>query len=101
MKELLDLILDRSKQVAELLKVLANENRLNILCHLMESPMNVTEIHEKLPNMTQSALSQHLAILKAHKILSSNKQGLCITYKIHDDRIVKILSSIRDNYCEI
>ncbi|MDR2211058.1 MAG: ArsR family transcriptional regulator, partial [Spirochaetaceae bacterium] len=44
--------------------MLANENRLLIFCALMEGPMTVTEIAEKTPNITQSALSQHLALLR-------------------------------------
>ena len=75
-------MIDNVKYVADLLKVLANENRLMIVCYLMESPMTVTELHININNLTQSALSQHLAILKAHRILESNKNGLSITSQI-------------------
>lgn len=60
---------EKAKQIAELLKILANENRLLILCALMEQPMTVNKISEKVPNITQSALSQHLGHFKAHGIL--------------------------------
>lgn len=94
-------MIDRSKEMAELLKVLANENRLMIVCHLMERPMTVSELHERISNLTQSAISQHLAMLKAHKILESSKSGLSITYSIHDKRIEKIMLAIKENYCNI
>jgi ArsR family transcriptional regulator, virulence genes transcriptional regulator len=94
------MMIDNSKNIAELLKVLANENRLTIVCHLMEAPMTVSGLHEKINNLTQSALSQHLAILKAHKILESNKSGLSITYSIHDDRIRNVIKVLKENYCD-
>ncbi|MDF2951135.1 MAG: hlyU [Anaerocolumna sp.] len=89
------------KQISELLKVMANENRLMIVCHLIETPMTVSELHKKLGNLTQSALSQHLTLLKAHKILDSNKNGLNITYFVQDDRIKKIIEVLKHNYCTI
>lgn len=90
-----------AKEIAELLKVLANENRLMIVCHLIEGPLNVSELHGRLDNLTQSALSQHLSMLKAHKILESNKNGLTITYSIRDERVVKLIEVLKANYCEI
>lgn len=93
-------MIDNVKDIAELLKVLANENRLMIVCHLMESPMTVTELHQKINTLTQSALSQHLSILKAHRILSSNKCGLSITYSIQDDRIINVIKVLKENYCD-
>lgn len=47
----------KAKQIAELLKVLANENRLLILCELIKEPKTVSSLGEKMPNITQSALS--------------------------------------------
>ena len=87
------------KEITELLKVLANENRLAIVCYLIEKPMTVSELHEKLNHVTQPALSQHLAMLKANKILDSNKNGLAITYFIRDKRIINIIGALRENYC--
>jgi len=92
-------MLDRVKEIAELLKVLSNENRLAIVCHLIEKPMNVSELHERLNHLTQPALSQHLAILKANKILDSRKNGLTITYFIQDKRIINIIQALKVNYC--
>ena len=90
---------DRAKEVSEILKVIANENRLVIVCNLIEKPMTVSELHDRMDNLTQSALSQHLAVLKANRILDSNKSGLNITYSIRDERIVKIIEVLKENYC--
>lgn len=55
---------EKAKKIAELLKLLANEQRLLILCALMHGRKNVSEIHGHTPNITASALSQHLNLLK-------------------------------------
>lgn len=90
---------ERAKQIAALLKVLANDNRLLILCALIERPMTVGELGKVVPNITQSALSQHLSLLKAHGILDSDKQGQSITYSIEDRRIVQVINVLKVHYC--
>jgi DNA-binding transcriptional ArsR family regulator len=87
------------KEIAELLKVLANENRLAIVCNLLEMEMTVSELHKKLSHISQPALSQHLAVLKSNKIIDAKRSGLNITYSIKDDKISKIIQSLRDIYC--
>jgi len=90
---------EQAKQVAELLKVLANENRLLIFCGLMQKPMTVSEIAKHVPRITQSALSQHLSLLKAHGILDFQKTGQSVTYSIADHRVVEIIKVLRQYYC--
>lgn len=90
---------ERAKQIAQLLKVLANENRLLILCALMERPMHVGEIAGYVPNITLSALSQHLSLLKAHGILDFSKSGQSITYSIADHRVEEIIHVLKKYYC--
>jgi len=91
---------EKAKQIAELLKMLANENRLMIFCALMEQPMTVNKIAEKVPNITQSALSQHLTLLKAYGILDFQKSGQSITYSIADHRVEEIIHVLRKYYCD-
>jgi len=90
---------ERVKQIAELLKVLANENRLSILCCLMKCPMTVGEILKYTPKITQSALSQHLTLLKAHGILDFDKSGQNVTYSIADGRVNEIIILLKKYYC--
>ncbi|MDV3426719.1 MAG: metalloregulator ArsR/SmtB family transcription factor [Bacillota bacterium] len=92
-------MIDNVKNISEILKVLSNENRLMIVCCLLETPMTVSELHKRIDNITQSALSQHLAMLKAYRILDSNKSGLSITYSIQDDRIRNVIKVLKENYC--
>ena len=90
---------EQARQLAELLKVLANENRLMILCTLMEEPMSVGKIAERVTGITPPALSQHLAMLKAAGILTSEKRGQTITYSIQDHRIEEVMYVLKKNYC--
>lgn len=91
---------EKSKQVAELLRVLANENRLMALCYLMQGPMTAGSISNNIPQISQSALSQHLSLLKAHKILDSEKSGQNVTYKISDDRVKEVINVLKKYYCD-
>ncbi|MCL2337707.1 MAG: metalloregulator ArsR/SmtB family transcription factor [Firmicutes bacterium] len=91
---------EKAKQIAELLKLLANENRLLIFCALLETPMTVSEIGKYVPKITQSALSQHLKILKAHGLLADQKSGQKVTYSIADQRLNEIFKVLRQYYCD-
>lgn len=90
----------KAKQIAELLKVLANEYRLLILCELIKEPKTVSSLGEKINGITQSALSQHLALLKAHGILGNSKAGQSVTYFITDDRVCEIIALLKEHYCD-
>jgi len=90
---------EQAKQIAELLKVLANESRLLIFCGLMERPMTVTEISKCVPNISHPALSQHLSLLKAHGILDFSKIGVNVTYSIADHRVDEIINVLKQYYC--
>lgn len=90
---------EKAKQIAELLKVLANENRLMIICALMERARTVGEIAGYVPNITQSALSQHLGVLKAHGILDNRKDGQNVEYSIADHRVEAVIGVLKQYYC--
>ncbi len=91
---------EKAKIVAELLKLLSNENRLLILCALIEGPKTVGTLAAKVSNITQSALSQHLTLLKAHGILDYHKSGQSVTYRIADERVEKVIDTLRTYYCQ-
>ena len=87
------------KQIAGLLKLLANENRLLVFCCLIEKPMTVGEMKKRIPDITQSALSQHLALLRAHGVLDFSKAGQTVTYSISDHRVREIINVMKKYYC--
>ena len=89
----------KAKQIAGLLKVLANENRLLVLCDLIKSPRTVNGLCERIPGITQSALSQHLKLLRAHGILDCTKSGQSVTYFIADHRVEEVIAVLGKHYC--
>lgn len=90
---------EKAKEIAELLKVLANKNRLLILCALAEGPLTVGEILKHTGDISQSALSQHLTLLRSYGILDCEKKGQNILYFIHDHKVEKILEVLKQYYC--
>lgn len=91
---------EKAKKIAELLKLLANEQRLLILCALIPEPMSVGKIHEFTPNISSSALSQHLSQLKTAGILESEKKGMNVIYRIQDEHVVELMDFLKVHYCQ-
>jgi DNA-binding transcriptional ArsR family regulator len=91
---------EKAKKVAELLKLLANENRLLILCALIKESMTVGKIAEFVPHITPSALSQHLTLLKTAGIIESDKRAQHVTYSIADSRVTEVIATLKKYYCE-
>ena len=80
--------------------MLANEHRLLILCALLKGKRTVGDIHQYTPNITASALSQHLGQMRIAGILSSEKQGMNVFYWIQDERVVTLIETIKKEYCQ-
>lgn len=77
-----------------MLKAVANEKRLQILYAVADKEMNVGEI-EKLVKLSQSALSQHLAVLRAAGIVSTRRNAQTIFYRLKDDKVKRLLDLLR------
>ena len=81
--------------MAKILKAIANEKRLNVLYHIAEKEMSVGEIEKKV-GLSQSALSQHLAILRADDIVKTRRNAQTIFYSLEDEKVKKILDLLSD-----
>ena len=91
---------EQAQKIAELLKLLANEHRLLIVCALIQGKLTVGEIHKHAPDITASALSQHLNQLRTAGILASEKQGMNVISWIQDERVIALMESIKEQYCK-
>jgi DNA-binding transcriptional ArsR family regulator len=89
---------DMAAQACELLKAMANEWRLMILCQLSEGEKSVSELQSVL-GLSQSALSQHLAILRREKIVRSRKHAQSVSYSLTGDDANKVMESLHDVFC--
>ena len=91
-------ILDTSKinedelyDLAELFKVFGDSTRIRILFVLFEKSLSVCDIANEL-NMTQSAISHQLKILKQSKLIKGQRDGKNIIYSLADDHVKSIIS---------
>lgn len=87
----------RAGEAAELLKLLANDQRLIILCRLSIDEMAVSELGEYV-NLTQSALSQHLAKLRAHGLVATRREGQNVYYRLANPTAQKLVGALCELY---
>ncbi|MAZ83361.1 MAG: transcriptional regulator [Hoeflea sp.] len=83
---------------SELLAAAANRNRLMILCHLVNREVTVTELME-LVGMSQSAMSQQLAKLRAANLVATRRNGQQIYYSLASEKVEQLLQLIYGMYC--
>ena len=86
-------------EAAGLLKVMANECRLLVLCHLAESgELSVGQLTERV-GISQSALSQHLAKLREEGLVETRKEAQSVFYRVCDPRAGQVLALLHDLFC--
>lgn len=83
---------------ARLLKLLANEQRLMILCRLVDGECSVGELSEHI-GLAQSATSQHLARLRLEDIVETRRNAQTIYYRLKDPAAIKVLETLSGIYC--
>ncbi|MEI7932364.1 MAG: metalloregulator ArsR/SmtB family transcription factor [Alphaproteobacteria bacterium] len=85
-------------RAAALLKALGNERRLMILCQLTEGERSVGALQPK-SGLSQSALSQHLAVLREDGVVATRREGQTIFYRIADPAVLGVLATLAEIYC--
>ena len=89
----------QASTVAGILRALANERRLMILCKLVEwGEGNVTSLAEAV-GLSQSALSQHLTKMRDEKIVAFRRDSQVLWYRIADPRIEQLLATLHALFC--
>jgi len=89
----------KAAEAAALLKALSNRHRLLILCQLVSAgEMQVGDLVERV-GLGQSALSQHLAILREEGLVTFRREAQCLFYRIADPRAGQVLELLRDIFC--
>ena len=90
---------DQAGEVSNMLKQLANQDRLLILCQLAQQEYNVSQI-EQLTGIVQPTLSQQLTILRRAKLVTTRREGKQIFYSIEDERLMHLLQTLYQLYCD-
>jgi ArsR family transcriptional regulator, virulence genes transcriptional regulator len=89
----------KAGEVARFMKLLANENRLAILCRLAPTrELSVNDLADAV-GISQSALSQHLAKMREEGLLATRRAAQTVYYRIADPNAERLLSLLKSIYC--
>ena len=88
-----------AETVSDFLKSLANENRLLVLCALLEGEQSVSELNAHV-DLSASALSQHLAWLRAGGLVQTRREAQTIYYSLADARVKDVLAILKKLFCQ-
>lgn len=90
---------ERADYVASLLSALANQKRLLVLCNLIEGERSVTTLAEAV-GLSQSAMSQHLAKMRALGLVSGRREAQTIYYSIASEELRLLMDRLSELYCQ-
>jgi ArsR family transcriptional regulator, virulence genes transcriptional regulator len=95
----LEILTEQAAAAARMLKLLGNEHRLLILCFLIaQGEMRVGDLVNAV-GLSQSALSQHLALLREDGLVAFRRESQTLYYRVCDPRAARILKLLKDLYC--
>lgn len=88
-----------AEEASHFLKLMSNPHRLMILCHLLDHELCVTEINEWVP-LSQSALSQHLAVLRHSGVVRTRRDQQTIYYSLASAAVSSIIGELYEQFCK-
>ena len=94
----LELLQNNADGAVILLKRMAHKDRLLILCHLTVGELSAGELARR-SHLSQSAFSQHLALLRSDHLVSTRKEAQTIYYSLASSRVLEILKTLKQIYC--
>lgn len=86
-------------EAVTLLKGLANESRLMIMCVLTEGEVSVGELNKRI-ELSQSALSQHLAVLRDQGLVKTRRESQTIYYSLAETPAMNVIELLHTVYCD-
>jgi len=89
---------EHAAEAAQLLKSLANESRLMVLCSLIDGELSVGRLNQIVP-LSQSALSQHLAALRKAQLVETRRDSQTIYYRLQGHSAEKVIATLKAIYC--
>ena len=85
-------------QAVGVLKLLANEDRMLLLCQLSQAEMCVSELEQEL-DIRQPTLSQQLGVLRTEGLVTTRREGKRIFYAVTDPNVLVLLNTLYQLYC--
>lgn len=89
---------EHASDAARLLKALSNSSRLMVLCSLADGELTVGQINERVP-LSQSALSQHLAVLRRDELVHTRRSAQAIYYRLAHGPASRVIETLHDIFC--
>ncbi|WP_353255231.1 metalloregulator ArsR/SmtB family transcription factor [Hyphomonas sp.] len=89
---------ERASEAAKLLRTMSNEHRLMILCRLGDGELSAGELQAGT-TLSQSALSQHLAVLREDGLVTTRRAGLNIFYRIAEPSALRVIETLAGIFC--
>ncbi|MCB1645161.1 MAG: winged helix-turn-helix transcriptional regulator [Pseudomonadales bacterium] len=89
---------EHATEAARLLRALSNESRLMILCSLAAGELSVTELNDRI-ELSQSGLSQQLAILRREGYVATRREAQTIYYRLAPSNALRVIHLLKDMYC--
>ena len=86
-------------EASSLMKAMGNEQRLLILCLLVEGELSVGELQAEI-ELSQSALSQHLAVLREAGFVETRREAQTVFYSLPNGPVKKVMQTLHEIYCE-
>lgn len=88
---------DRAQSASALLKAMSNEHRLMVLCSLVHGEKTVRELETSI-GLSQSALSQHLAVLRQSNLVTTRRNAQSIFYSLAGDEAQAVIETLYGLY---
>lgn len=89
---------EKAENVETLLKAMANRQRLMILCQLLSNEMSVSAIVQAI-GLSQSAVSQHLSVLRNDGLVTTRRESQTIYYKIGNEQVLQLMGLLYEMFC--
>jgi ArsR family transcriptional regulator, virulence genes transcriptional regulator len=90
---------DNARRAAGLLKAMSNPSRLVILCQLAEGERSVGELEEEV-GISQSGISQHLAVLRREHVVASRRDKQTVFYSLGSEDVVALMATLHKVFCK-
>ena len=87
-----------AQRAARLMRLLGHDARLMVLCHLVDGEVTVGALTARL-GLSQSALSQHLARLRAEGLVAARREGAHMHYRLASDEAGRLIGALHAIYC--
>ena len=85
-------------RASEILKVVANGVRLMLVCQLAEGPKSVNQLQSGV-GISQSTVSQHLALLREHHVVEAHRRGQSVYYVLASKEVAALMKTLHQQFC--